>query len=85
MYTDAVWLGGRPSGIVACRSDGVVEWWDLLIHGATSILSLQITDESLTAVATAEGGKHVAAGTMGGDVKFIRMTDFMGEFEKNDK
>lgn len=45
----------------------------------------KVCEEPLTAVCAADGGKHVAVGTKSGDVRFVKMTDFMGEFEKNDK
>ncbi|OXA56887.1 Dynein intermediate chain 3, ciliary [Folsomia candida] len=84
-YADANWLINRPSCFIACRNDGVLEWWDLLIRGGNNIMQMKVCDEALTAVCAADTGKHIAVGSIHGDVRFIQMSDLMSDFDKGEK
>lgn len=46
---------------------------------------IKVCDEALTAVCAADTGKHIAVGSIHGDVRFIQMSDLMSDFDKGEK
>ncbi|CAL8077612.1 unnamed protein product [Orchesella dallaii] len=85
LYTYAQWLTGRPCGLVASRVDGCLEFWDLLIQGTTSMLTTKVSAHPLSTVWPADTGKHVAAGTVTGDIRMVKLCSSMYSFGKPDK
>lgn len=84
LYSYCRWLIGRPSCIVGSRGDGCLEFWDLLIRGSCSILTTKICEEAITCVCPSDNGRHVAAGTINGDIRVVEVCPFMSSFSSSD-
>ncbi|ODN04326.1 Dynein intermediate chain 3, ciliary [Orchesella cincta] len=85
LYTYANWLTGRPCGLVASRVDGCLEFWDLLIQGTTSMLTTKVSHHPLSTVCPSDAGTHVAAGTVSGDIRMVKLCESLHTFGKPDK
>lgn len=85
LYTYAHWLNGKPCGLVASRSDGCLEFWDLLMQGVSSILTTKVSEDALSTVWPADTGRHVAAGTVNGDIRLVKVCPLLHTFVKTDK
>ncbi|CAL5229120.1 g12385 [Coccomyxa viridis] len=67
--TSLCWSTSRPSVYFTARADGIIDAWDIPLHGTRKpSLSYQVAKAHLTSITGHASGRYVASGCMDGSV-----------------
>lgn len=79
------WNKARHSIFYVTTRSGILTVWDLLLDLNNPVVSVQICQEKLTAIAAHERGDLLAVGNSAGNVFLVESTEALYSFDKNDK
>ncbi|XP_065164479.1 dynein intermediate chain 3, ciliary isoform X2 [Atheta coriaria] len=81
----ATWSPTRFSVFFTCRSDGIIDVWDVLQNQEHATLSIKVCDVPLTSVRANELGRLTAVGSQKGTAYVVEMCEHLSYSAKNDK
>ena len=72
----------RPSLILTTREDGILDFWDILYEQKNPILSRRLGNWPLRCIEMTDDGLMVAAGSDGGAVSALRLSEDLAQCSK---
>lgn len=84
-YTDCAFSPARPGVIVCSRSDGFIDVYDVTTNLSSPILSMKVSDFSLTCIEYDTTGKFLAVGIMDGTVLILEVSDYLFQQQPMEK
>lgn len=70
---------------LTCRSDGILDVWDVLQQQRQAVLGVKICDEPLTCLRTHDMGRLVAVANEKGTTYLVEFSENLSITNKNDK
>lgn len=83
--TGGTWSPTRPGVFYTIKMDGAMDVWDMFYKHNDPVLSVQVSDVSLTSFALQESGATVAVGTSDGSCTVMGMSQGLVEMAPNEK
>ena len=75
----------RPAVFFSIRADGLLDIWDFFLKQNDPVLSLPVSDTSLTSFRIQENGRVAAVGARDGATAILQLADSLVEMQPNEK
>ena len=84
IYTQMVW-SCRPAVFFSIRADGLLDIWDFFLKQNDPVLSLPVSETSLTSFRIQETGRVAAVGARDGSTAILQLADSLVDIQPNEK
>jgi dynein intermediate chain 2 len=79
------WSETRPGVFFVIKSDGCLDVWDYFYKQNDSVLSVKVSNDSLTSFNLQESGRYISVGAQNGDVTLLNLCEGLAALQQNEK